>query len=79
MVSFACLRFSQPPSVLRDFEYTDLNSGLGYTVTKDDYELRKAANVFGWSWEVEGRQAYVGWPRIKRSLFFAIFFRITKS
>jgi len=50
MVSFACLRFSQPPSVLRDFEYTDLNSGLGYTVTKDDYELRKAAHVFGWWW-----------------------------
>jgi hypothetical protein len=50
-----------------------LNSGLGYTVTKDDYELRKAAHMFGWSWEVEGRQAYVGWPRIKRSLFLHLF------
>jgi hypothetical protein len=41
-----------------------------YTVTQDEYELRKAAHMFGWLWGVEGGPAYVGWPRIKRSLFF---------
>ncbi len=41
-----------------------------YTLTQDDYELRKAAHVLGWWWGVEGDPAYVGWPRIKRSLFF---------
>ncbi len=50
-----------------------------YTVTQDDYELRKAAHVFGWWWGVEDGPAYVGWPRIKRCLFFWNFFRITKS
>jgi hypothetical protein len=74
MVSFACLRFSQPPSVLRDFEYTDLNSGLGYTVTKDDYELRKAAHMFGWwGWRVGGGPACEGWPLLKRGSVIGIF------
>ncbi len=45
-----------------------------YIVTQDDYELRKAAHVFGRWWRVEGGPAYVGWPRIKRSLFFLHFF-----
>ncbi len=38
------------------------------------YTVTQAAHVFGWWWGVEGGPAYVGWPRIKRSLFFWIFF-----
>jgi hypothetical protein len=30
-----------------------------YTVTQDDYELRKAAHMFGWWWGVEGGLANV--------------------
>jgi hypothetical protein len=41
-----------------------------YIVTQDEYEPRKAAHVFGWWWGVEGGPAFVGWPRIIRSLFF---------
>ncbi len=43
------------------------------------YTVTQAAHMFGWWWWVEGGPAYVGWPRIKRSLFFWDFFRITKS
>jgi hypothetical protein len=50
-----------------------------YTVIQDEYELRKAAHVFGWCWGIEGGPAYVGWPSIKISLVFETFFRITKS
>jgi hypothetical protein len=38
-----------------------------------EYELRKAAHVFGWWLGMEGGPAYVGWPRIKISLFFITF------
>jgi hypothetical protein len=48
---------------------TFLHSWQLYTVTQDDFELRKAAQVFGWWWGVERGPTYVGWPRIKRSLF----------
>jgi len=34
------------------------------------YTVTQAAHMFGWWWGVEGGPAYVGWPRIKRSLFF---------
>ncbi len=34
------------------------------------YTVTQAAHVFGWWWGVEGGPAYVGWPRIKRSLYF---------
>ena len=38
------------------------------------YTVTQAAHMFGWWWGVEGGPAYVGWPRIKRSLFFWNFF-----
>ncbi len=31
-----------------------------YTVTQEDYELRKAAHFFGWWWGVGGRTSICG-------------------
>jgi hypothetical protein len=50
-----------------------------YTVTQDDYELKKANHVFGW-WVgggggAGGEPACVGWPRIKISLLVWNFFQ----
>jgi hypothetical protein len=44
-----------------------------YTVTQDDYELRKAAHVFDWWWGVEVGPAYVGCQGLKDPVTLPVF------